>query len=154
MRKPPLFAFRGFTLIELMVAVVVVGILAAVAYPAFTSQIQRSRRADATAALTGVIQAQERYRSNHGSYSADLGSTGLNIDVSRITPHYEVTVEGVGETASLVSGYIVTATAKTSSPQGRDSNCKKLVVKLQGALLDYTAASSTGADTSATCWPR
>lgn len=80
---------RGFTLIELMVTVVIIGILAAVAYPAYTSSVQRSRRADAVALLTSVVQAQERYRSNRATYASDIAAD-LKIDDAAITKYYSV----------------------------------------------------------------
>ncbi|WP_422014785.1 type IV pilin protein [Roseateles sp.] len=145
---------HGFTLVELMVALAVVGILAAVAYPAMTSHLQRSRRADATALLTAVVQAQERYRSNNGSYAADLGDNGLKIDDTKITPHYRLSLAGVGATPSFVSGYIATAEAKEGSPQRQDTDCRQLIVTLAGAQLDYSSKSSADQDTSTKCWPR
>lgn len=85
---------RGFSLIELMVVVVIAGILAAVAYPAYTSHVQRGRRADAMAVLTAVVQAQERYRANNATYAAT--ASALGVDVSQLTQIYSLTLAGVG----------------------------------------------------------
>lgn len=149
---------RGFTLVELMIAVVVAGILAAVAYPAFTSFLQRGRRADAMAVLTTIVQEQERYRSNRSSYASDFGDDGLKIDVSSISKYYTVSMAGVGATPSFVSGYVVTATAKDGTSQARDSKCFTLSIQLQGALFKYLSADTNGNDTSnvadARCWAR
>jgi type IV pilus assembly protein PilE len=60
----------GFTLIELMVIVVVVSLLAAIAYPGYQQYVKRGRRADAKAALTEMAQFMERYYSENNSYSA------------------------------------------------------------------------------------
>jgi type IV pilus assembly protein PilE len=59
---------KGFTLIELMIVVVVLGILIAIAYPAYTNQVQKTRRADATAALLGAAQQLERCFTRFNSY--------------------------------------------------------------------------------------
>lgn len=66
---------KGFTLIELMIAIVIIGILAAIAYPTYTEQVRKSRRADATGALLGLAGALERRYTENGNY-CDVGGTG------------------------------------------------------------------------------
>lgn len=148
---------QGFTLIELMVAIAIAGILAAIAYPAYTSHIQRSRRADAVAALTVVMQAQERYRSNNSSYASTLSALG--VAVSQITPNYDVSLTGIGSSPSFESGYIATATPVAGGKQVSDATCKTMVVTLFGANPTYSATgdpgrSGTDRDTTAECWPK
>ncbi|WP_374591408.1 type IV pilin protein [Aquabacterium sp.] len=59
---------RGFTLIELMVTVAIVAILTAIAYPAYHQYVLKGRRAEGRAALTAVLQQQERYYTQFGKY--------------------------------------------------------------------------------------
>jgi type IV pilus assembly protein PilE len=68
--RAPVARAAGFTLIELMIVVVIVGLLAAIAYPGYQQYVKRSRRADAKAALTEMAQFMERYYSENNSYSA------------------------------------------------------------------------------------
>ena len=66
---------RGFTLLELMIACAIVAILASIAYPSYMNSVQKSRRAEATAALLGVASQMERFSTEKGSYAtATLGA--------------------------------------------------------------------------------
>lgn len=67
-------AARGFTLIELMIAVVIVAILAAVALPAYQDAIRKARRSEGKAALLRTAQLQERWYTANGTYTTDLGA--------------------------------------------------------------------------------
>jgi len=73
------FGERGFTLLELMITVAIVGFLAAIAYPAYQDSILKGRRAEGRAALLNLLQQQERYYTQTGSYLAfEPGSSGEN----------------------------------------------------------------------------
>ena len=73
----------GFTLVELMVSVGIVGILAAIAYPSYQSNIQKSRRTDAQAALINLVNVMERKFTETNLY---LGVTEQD------TPYYDITI--------------------------------------------------------------
>ena len=67
----------GFTLIELMIVVAIVGILAAVAYPAYTNSIAKGKRGEARAALMNLLQQEERYLTQMNTYEPfTLGTPG------------------------------------------------------------------------------
>lgn len=69
---------QGFSLIELVTALVIVAILAAVALPTYQNQMQKSRRADAKSALVGAAGQMERYFTERGTYAtATLGTGGV-----------------------------------------------------------------------------
>ncbi len=67
---------KGFTLIELMIAVAIVGILAGIAYPSYVNHVKKSRRADATVALLGLANAMERRYTETNSYCNAAGAGG------------------------------------------------------------------------------
>jgi len=67
---------NGFTLIELMIVVAIIGILAALAYPSYQESVTKARRADGMALLTEIVNAQERYFTQNNTYTTDLTDLG------------------------------------------------------------------------------
>jgi type IV pilus assembly protein PilE len=67
---------KGFTLVELMIAIVIIGILASIAYPSYQDHVAKSRRADAKGALTSFANAMERHFTETGQYT---GAAGTNL---------------------------------------------------------------------------
>lgn len=78
---------RGFTLIEMMVVVLIIGILSAVAFPSYVSYVQKSRRFEAQAALYEVAARMERYYTEKNSYAdAEDPSGTSHYDISFVSP--------------------------------------------------------------------
>lgn len=141
---------RGFTLIELMVVVAIVGILTSVAYPSFMSQVRKSRRADAVAVTSGVQQAQERWRANNPLYSSDVSSsiTGLKLIASTtVTSSYNTTsgYYTVVISSPTATGYVATATAVSGTSQASDTGCTALTV---------TVTNGNAINTPVACWSK
>jgi len=75
---------RGFTLIELMITVAVIGILAAIAYPSYQDSIRKSRRADAKSALLNAAQSMEKFYTENSKYTGATLGTGAS-DVAPVS---------------------------------------------------------------------
>jgi len=114
----------GFTLIELMITVAVIGILAAIAFPSFIDQIRKSRRADAKAELTNQAQKIERDYTLNNSYSTAVNNVIGASGVLSSEKHYQVVA-----TSSTASTYTLEA-----RPQGDQANdkCKNLTLTSTG----------------------
>ena len=76
---------RGLTLTEMIIAVAIIGIIAAVAWPAFERQSAKGRRADAAMALTSARQALIAFRSDNGTYPANIGAAEAELQNYRPT---------------------------------------------------------------------
>lgn len=141
---------NGFTLIELMITVALVGILAAIALPNFLESIRKGRRSDAVAALQQVQQAQERYRANNPAYTTDLGRLG--VGATSPDRHYTIAVSGASAT-----GYVATATVAAGSPQASDSRCAVLRLSQAGGTTSYASTRANAVEDTGTrnpCWNR
>jgi type IV pilus assembly protein PilE len=80
-----LFSQRGFTLLELMIVVAVVGILASIAYPAYQDSVLKGRRAEARTALLELMQQQERYMTQRGTYLVFSNTNGVTVPADAAT---------------------------------------------------------------------
>jgi len=117
---------KGFTLIELMVTVAIVGVLATIAVPQYQNYIVTTSRSDATGALQRMADAQEQYvlRTNAGSYTTDTSLIGGSE-----TERGYYTLSVVSATAST---YVLKATAITTERQANDVegalDCRELTL--------------------------
>jgi type IV pilus assembly protein PilE len=76
---------RGFTLIELMITVVIVAVLASIAYPSYEGYMKRNRRAEAQQLLAGIANRESQYLLDSRMYTNVIGATGLNANTERWT---------------------------------------------------------------------
>lgn len=149
-RRKGLGRSGGFTLIEVMIVVVIVGILVAVALPGYQGSMQKGRRADAKAALLDVAGRQEQYMLDRGTYTNDMTDLGFGADpMDSEEGHYTVDATGdcdaAGTTTDLGRCYELTATPKAGSPQVDDARCTSFIIYSNGVK------TATGSDIES-CW--
>lgn len=156
-RTGPPATSLGMTLIELLIVLVIVAILAAVAWPSFRDAVQKSRRADAMSALTEIMQAQERWRANNPKYSGTLSELIQNRTTSR-DGHYALGVAVAADNPNAArTEYTATATVVNTSPQASDSRCQVLQVRVRGGNIEYESKASDASAINAPpdpCWAR
>jgi type IV pilus assembly protein PilA len=103
---------KGFSLVELAVVVIIIGVLAAFGIPRMTRSIERSKAAEAFQYLAAVRAAQERYQAREGAYAAAL----TDLDVEQSVPKYfSVGTIGTGSTGSLQDSWSLTLTRQGAS---------------------------------------
>lgn len=132
---------HGFTLIELMIAVAIVGILAAIAYPSYVSQVQKSQRTSAKNALLDLASREAKYYSTNNAYTNSMTNLGYASagpiplpDVMSKFYYLSVATSGTGTT-----GFI--ATAAPAGNQSTDS-CGSFTI-------DYLGIKGAG---TTQCW--
>jgi type IV pilus assembly protein PilE len=115
---------RGFTLIELMIVVAVIGILAAIAYPSYQDSVIRSNRNVAKGDLQGLAQAMERWRVQNNTFkgaaasSADTGAPAIFPTKSPIDG--STIVYNLSITAATDTEFTIRATPTTTGPNKND----------------------------------
>lgn len=146
----------GFTLIELVIAVVIVGILAAIAIPSYRSFIVKGNRAVAQRALIELATKQEARFLRAHQYATTLTQLGLASDnaykidkrgavtASATQALYEINMPTTG------AAFVLTAVAVGKQAE-HDPRCLRFVVNASGARTAFNATSG-GTNTTAECW--
>lgn len=107
---------RGFTLIELMIAVAVIGLLVAVAYPSYQEHVRKANRAEAQAFLMDVAQRQQQYLLDSRRYADSIAALSMTVP-TKVNTNYTVSV---ALTAGSRPGFTLTAAPKSGSAQAGD----------------------------------
>lgn len=127
----------GFTLIELMITVAIIGILAAIAYPSYTEYVKKTRRAEIAELLSEQAQTLERsYSRNSGTYAATgLSSGNAYYTITSTVTAQEFTLTAAPVPASMMNG----------------DKCGSFQITNTGARTNPGMATST---TTTACWGR
>jgi type IV pilus assembly protein PilE len=154
--KMRLHSSRGFTLIELMVAVAVTAILATVAATSYSSFVLKAHRTEAKSALLDMASLEERYLSTSttGGYSSNPTDLGYpaGFPIAFGSGYYNIpaitfVVTAPNLATSTPASFTITATAIGN--QVNDTACATFTVTSAGAR---TATMKSGADNTPTCW--
>ena len=161
MRK---YSAKGFTLMEVMITVVIVGILAGIAYPSYTQYVAQTRRSDATINMTRIAALQEKFFTRCGVYAVALdtplacGPNPPNPPLSLISgltagatsDGYYTVIAAPGAAAD--GGYLLTATPAGTQATADATKCTTLTINATGIK------KATGTDGNPTnggkCWKK
>src|SRR5690554_1049394 len=125
---------KGFTLIEVMIVVVIVGILASLAFPSYQEHVRRGYRAAGQALLSDAAARQEKFFTQGSAYATS--KTQLYGNAALSTDKYTLTISNTAD-----GGYTLTAT-----PTFTDVRCGALSLNAKGDR------AKTGTDDRSYCW--
>lgn len=135
----PASRVQGFSLLELLIALTIVGLLASVALPSFSHYSLNSRRLEAITFMGSVQLAQDKYRNRNSGYAASFAALGLP-ESGTDSSHYRFTLS---QAQGAAESYTLTATAQGS--QAQDEACRSMILAQTNAGLNRSPEP---------CWSR
>jgi type IV pilus assembly protein PilE len=161
-------AMAGFTLIELMIVVLIVAMLAAIAFPSYTAQVRKSRRSEAKSALLDLAGREERYMATNGAYTSSAANLGYQGSFPQTvgSGYYSISITssitgGSGSftataptatTAGVPAQYTLTAVAQSLGGQTKDTSCLAFQVNSQGQQTSYSSTTPSASTVTTGCW--
>jgi type IV pilus assembly protein PilE len=153
---------RGFTLVELIVAMVILATLAAIAIPSYNQYVLKSHRTEAKAALMDAASLEERYFSTSNLYTNNAMQLGYGVagpppSIPVGTGYYVISIINssvpIAPTAAVPGGtpatFTITVVPAPGSMQVNDTQCAVFTINSAG---QQTALNSGGTDNTANCW--
>lgn len=143
---------RGFTLIELMIAVVVIALLAAIGFPSYQEYIKRGKRAEGKGALMRAAQQLERFYSLNNCYPSGTANCGNAGSSAAALTAAGINAFSGDSAAASAYNLSVTTTAQaftlTATPTFTDDKCGNLT------LANTGAKGKTGTESLQNCWSK
>ena len=141
---------QGFTLIELMIVVAIIGVLAAIAYPSYQSYVIKTKRADMMSEMHNIASEIEARKLAQGSYSNI--SDQVKTDFAKAYPEqgtalYDVSIEPTTLTPpnnTLTAKWIITATPKTGTQMAGDGNLTLNYQGIKCRMIDSVNTCGSG----------
>lgn len=131
--------FSGFTLIEVMIVVAIIGILTAIAYPSYLEYLYKGSRAEAMSSLLDIANRQEQFYADNHRYSTALGDLGVtSISDSGL---FTLTLTSDGNSFSVTASPL-------AHPATKDPECSGFKID------DLGQKTATGTGGNNTCWNR
>jgi len=135
---------RGFTLIEVMITVAIVGILAAIAYPSYQQYVLRSHRSEGMALLSEAAARMERYYAQNSTYASATPSR-LGLPANSANGYYSLSLGNPTATT-----YNLSATPQNA--QAQDTACGTLTLDSTGLRGAAGTTATANAAVVSNCW--
>ena len=135
----------GFTMIEMLIVLAIIGVLGAIAIPAYRQSTLKSNRADAKITLTRLASLEERFYFRENNYTVNFtdivtGLTGTVTTINSDKAYYSITISGTTAAWTLV--------AAATGNQTKDTDCASFTLTSTGAKT----ALNSGGTANANCW--
>jgi len=142
--KNTAYRATGFSLIELLIVIAIIGVIAAVAIPSYSDYMLKSRRVDATTFLTEVAGEQVRFYSEYNRYTDKMSELGYGDEDTADSDEGYYTVSITAPATG--DSYVLTAAPIAGGPQANDTDCASMTLNSSGQK------TITGTSTAESCW--
>jgi type IV pilus assembly protein PilE len=143
----------GFSLIELMIVVAIIGIMASIAYPSYVSSVLKGKRAEGRAALAELMQQEERYMTQMNTYLSFTNSAGTTVPAGAATTFKTFSGDSLAKAAYLLKASTCDSTTNINDcvmveavPRSTDAEAGTL------QMLSTGVKTCTGGTTPSVCW--